>query len=494
MPLVVAGLIAGAGAASAGTSRTEAIDRARAYAFYPWRATADNLDAPCDPAYETAYTAGDFLGVAYKWGGFDSLFQFSQKLAGGYGAGTTTYDQVFSCMTGVDCSGFVSRVWNTSSKYGTSTFEQISHEIAASQLLPGDAFNDAGTHCALYSHTLSSGEPYLIEAVYFNTHLNATGGWSYVDGFTAIRYDDITGTEVGNPPGTLSNPIAVDALPFTDSRSTVNAPSDLLDGCAASPGSNESGREVIYRVEVTEPGMLTASVSDDAGADIDVHLYGSSNTSDCLARGDAIFTLAVDCGTYYVVADTFRSSSGDLAGAYDLTIALSPSGGTCEGGAPSYDPLGGPGGACAYPDHPALPFCNPTLGADVCIYTTGEDSTSFCSRACAAGDPCSDIPGGGCCQDIGDGELYCMTGDFCPDAPGDDDQASTPDAGAGTGTDDDVDVDVDGDGHGDGGCAAAGGASGLATTLLALLLLAIRRPRGRTTGGARSRGRRSRRR
>ncbi|HUS65787.1 MAG TPA: hypothetical protein VMZ28_14650, partial [Kofleriaceae bacterium] len=86
----------GAAPASAG-SRTEALDRARAYAFYPWRVEAPNLEASCDPAYETAYTEGDFLGVAYKWGGFDSLFQFSEKLADGYGAGTTTYDEVFSC-------------------------------------------------------------------------------------------------------------------------------------------------------------------------------------------------------------------------------------------------------------------------------------------------------------------------------------------------------------------------------------------------------------
>ncbi|HUS62897.1 MAG TPA: hypothetical protein VMZ28_00090, partial [Kofleriaceae bacterium] len=446
--------------------------------------------------YETAYTEGDFLGVAYKWGGFDSLFQFSEKLADGYGAGTTTYDEVFSCMTGVDCSGFVSRVWGTSQKYGTSTFSQITHEIPVGQLLPGDAFNDAGTHCALYSHTLDSGEPYLIEAVYFNTHLNATGGWSWVDGFKSIRHDDITGTSVADPAGTLNHPIDVGALPYTDSRDTTSAPSDLLDGCAAAAGSNESGREFVYRVEVTQPGMLTASVADDAGADIDVHLYGSWNTSDCAARGDATFTAPVDCGTYYVVADTFRSSGGDLAGAYDLTISQAPSGGACGDGAPAYEPLGGLGAACAYPEHEALPFCNPTLGgADVCIYTSGEGSTSFCSRPCAAGDDCGDMPGGGCCQDIGSGELYCMTADFCPDdAPdGDDDQSSGPDGGPGEGGGEGG--GGGGGGSGDdasgGGCAAGGG--GGAWLALLGLALALRRS-GRTRGDARSRGRRSRRR
>ena len=50
-----------------------------------------------------------------------------------------------------------------------------------------DAFNDAGFHCALYSHMMANGEPFMYEAVNFNTHVNVTGGWSYVDGFKAAH-------------------------------------------------------------------------------------------------------------------------------------------------------------------------------------------------------------------------------------------------------------------------------------------------------------------
>ena len=72
--------------------------------------------------------------------------------------------------------------------------------------------------------------------------------------------------------------------------------------------------------------MLTVAVSDDAGSDIDVHLYSSFNANDCLARNDTMFTQAVDCGTYYIVADTFTNASNKaLVGNYHLTVSFTPS-------------------------------------------------------------------------------------------------------------------------------------------------------------------------
>ena len=71
----------------------------------------------------------------------------------------------------------------------------------------GPDFIDPGHHVVQFTHMQNNGEPFFYEAANYTTHTNSYGGWSYVDGYDAIRYDDITGTTVSNPVGTLSNPI-----------------------------------------------------------------------------------------------------------------------------------------------------------------------------------------------------------------------------------------------------------------------------------------------
>jgi len=469
-------------AASADITRTEVIDRAKAYAFHPWRCTAANLTASCWSSYESLYVPGDYLGVAYKWGGFAALFEFDQDIANGYGAGDAPGGDVYSCVTGVDCSGYVSRTWR-SGHYTTSSMSDVSSSIALGSRLPGDAFNQAGYHIVLYSHTLANGEPFIYEAAGFNVATNATGGWSYLDGYSPIRYDDITGTSAANPVGTLSNPIVVDTLPatYTDTlRNTADAPSDLIDGCGASPGSNESGREYIYEVHVPEPGQLTATITEDDGSmDVDVHLFESLNTNDCVARDDESLTYPVDCGTYYVVVDTFHSSTnGERPGPYDLMIALTPSGDSCGSGPPSYDYEGKLGDPCAYPGNPNLPYCSTTFGAETCIYTSGTNSFSFCSLSCESQADCDALPGGGCCEDLGNNEYYCLVQSLCSTNPGDPDagivvgpDASLPggaDAGhGGPGPSGDGDAGIGANEPGSGGCRTQDRSGG--GTLLLLL-------------------------
>ena len=143
--------------ASAQISRTEVMDRAEAYVYYPWQASADNLSASCVSDYDSAYQPGAQLGVAYDWGGFASLFQFDQRLEDGYGAGSPAFGDVFWCTVGVDCSGYVSRAWHTNQKYGTATIHEVSSAIAVDSMLPGDAFNKASYHIALFTHVFEVG-------------------------------------------------------------------------------------------------------------------------------------------------------------------------------------------------------------------------------------------------------------------------------------------------------------------------------------------------
>ncbi len=456
-------------------SRTEVLDRAKAFVFYPWRASAANQSGSCPASYQPMYVPGDQMGVAYKWGGFKSLFQFSEDIDNGRAAGKAAGGDVLSCTTGVDCSGFVSQIWKRSWKYGTATLHEISSSLPAENMLVGDIFNEAGYHTAMFSHFLDNGEPYMLEAVFNNTHINATGGWTWVDGFIPRRFDNIVGTTASNPVGTLNNPIQVASFPYADSRNTQTSPSDLLDGCGVSPGTNETGHEFIYQIEVAVPGQLTVSVSDDISADIDVHLASSWNTNDCMARHDSAFTQTVDCGTYYVIADTYGGDGN--AGNFDLTIDFAANGNACGPGPAGYDFDGALGDACAYPNNPNLPFCNNSLDdSEVCLYTASD---SFCSKACESNADCEGMPGGDCCEDIGSGEFYCINDNLChgtdpedpedpenPEDPQDPEDPENPedpeDPGMG---------DNPADGESDGGGCQTGGRSGTSTGLGLLLSL-----------------------
>jgi MYXO-CTERM domain-containing protein len=406
----LAAITAVAGSASAVT-RDEVMTRALSYASHPWTSTSANQTATCSAAYKSLDPPGDYVGVAYNWGGYQSLFEYDKNLVAGFGAGAQETDGVLSCTAGVDCSGFVSKTWDAG-HFTTSDLATTSGSIAAAALLPGDVFNKAGYHVTMFTSSLASGAPSMVEAVGYNVHTNVTGGWSYVKGFTPLRYNAITGTMVAPPVGTPSAPILINSFPYSDSRNTANSTSVTLGGCGLAPNTSEAGPEYVYQTTFTQPGTLDVSVTYDAGVDVDVELFAPLTTFACTARGDTAFSKQVGCGTYSIVADTFASKS--KAGNYTLHASFTPSGQPCSAvPGPSFNPKGKLGDACAYPGHPNLPYCNENLGgSDTCIYGSGG---SYCSKACATDPDCAGMPGGGCCQDIsGKGEFYCQAGASCP--------------------------------------------------------------------------------
>ena len=458
-------LLASAGLASA-LPRSEVMARAKSFAYHPWSFTSANASASCSSSYASVHVPGDYIGLPYDWGGYMTLFEFDQGITAGLGAGSYPDDGVLSCTVGLDCSGFVSKCWDIGHNT-TSSIPSIAPTIAVGQMLPGDVFNEAGYHVALYSHKLGNGEPVMYEALGYNVHINATEGWSHVNGYIPRRHPSLTGTTASDPLGTPVNPILVSGFPYTDSRDTTQSGSDLLDGCAASPTKAETGREYVYQVTFTKPGKLTATVSDDVGVDIDIHLYTSMSTNDCVARNDTTLTMDVDCGTYYLVADTFKGAT-EYPGPYTLIADFVPSGGPCGNGPPGYSPSGALGEPCGYPGDPNLPFCNPNLGSDTCLYTSTD---SFCSKPCATDADCAGIVGG-CCGDIGGGELYCFEASYCgstqppdpqgpPDAGGDP-PVEPPDGGSmgGSGGSTGVGGDTALGGAAPGGGAPGGGAAG----------------------------------
>jgi hypothetical protein len=158
---------------------------------------------------------------------------------------------------------------------------------------------------------------------------------------------------------------------------------------------------------------LTAAVQDEGGVDIDVHVYRALNEADCVARHDAVVSLEVGCGSVYVVADTYTAAGGDQPGPYALTIDLEPSGQPCGVPDPVYQPSGGVGDPCDVDGSGGAPFCNPNLGAVVCIYSSDASAVSFCSYPCAVDADCGvDFPGG-CCAELDVDYSACLPADWC---------------------------------------------------------------------------------
>lgn len=124
--------------------------------------------------------------------------------------------------------------------------------------------------------------------------------------------------------------LCVDRFPYTNTNDTTTSPRSTFDryDCAAS--SDESGNEVIYRVEVPASGFLSAAVFEGAGVDVDVHILSALDSQACVSRGNLQAKADVTPGTWFVVVDTYVSAGVPQAGSYRVDIGfIRPSEGAC---------------------------------------------------------------------------------------------------------------------------------------------------------------------
>ena len=417
-------VICGWSATGQAISRDEVLVRAQSYCYHPWTCASKNLTASCSGSYQSAYAPGDYMGLPYDWGGYVTLFEFDDGIDSGKGAGSYPENGVLGCTVGVDCSGFVSKVWDVG-HFGTATIHNTSHKITSGQVKVGDAFNVPSYHIVLFGGKLSDGWPVFYEAIGYNAQVNSWAGWANVDGFQPIRLDGIQDQGPGPVKGTPVEPIKVTKFPFVQAGDTTKSVSDLFDYYGADTSKKETGPEFVYELEITSPGKLTVSVQDGPGVDIDVHVCSALDTYHCIARHDSLIELeGLGCGTWYVVADTWCNSSGaEFPGPYTITIDFDEQTGSCSAANEPYEFFGEPGDACGYPGDPNLPFCNPNLGGEVCLYSNQlGNKYSFCTFNCGSDYDCqADLPGG-CCEDITGAndpqDFYCLPKSYCePDLP-----------------------------------------------------------------------------
>ncbi|MCA9683437.1 MAG: hypothetical protein KC457_14655, partial [Myxococcales bacterium] len=144
---------------------SEIMNRAWSYANYQAVYGSSHLDNTCAHRSKPDFLKGvPVTGVAYRFGGYQSLSTYDSAVAQGKVIGDISSEGcksancnygVAACANGVDCSGFVSQSW-AASYHTTHYMHQISNEISPAQLIAGDAVNKAGSHVRLVEKNLGN--------------------------------------------------------------------------------------------------------------------------------------------------------------------------------------------------------------------------------------------------------------------------------------------------------------------------------------------------
>ncbi len=128
----------------------------------------------------------------------------------------------------------------------------------------------------------------------------------------------------GRPPlagdGTTGDPFAIDGLPFTHASDTAAAAQrdfDVYDGCASD--ADESGPELIYRLDLEAATAIHLVVVDSGDVDVDLHLLrGEPNTAQCVERNDKEIRRTLEPGTWFLIVDSYVAGGAEKGGPYLL--------------------------------------------------------------------------------------------------------------------------------------------------------------------------------
>ena len=209
------------GSPSACISRSSIISQARNYAFGAFPLSAINLDGACSGRGKPRFLGGAWpttgmafqyyvpmvqgpttgsaappTGMAFDWGGWDTIDGYQAYMRQGLQAGdidihnpvNSSYGEgVEACSRGVDCSGFLTRAWGISAqKYGTYALLDLR------SLKPGDILNDPVRHVALVDTISADGRGvWVYESTTFDNRdrvIYMYHDWSYFSTYQPRRY------------------------------------------------------------------------------------------------------------------------------------------------------------------------------------------------------------------------------------------------------------------------------------------------------------------
>ncbi len=140
-----------------------------------------------------------------------------------------------------------------------------------------------------------------------------------------VLVDDADALDVDAPlftgTGTRVDPVLIDAFPFAHSADTSRAPAGDIDAYPPCDDADESGPELRYRLELSEPTPLRILVLDSPDADVDVHLVEAGGDGEsCIARGDRRIEGDVPAGSWDIIVDTWASGGETFVGEYLLVV------------------------------------------------------------------------------------------------------------------------------------------------------------------------------
>jgi hypothetical protein len=182
--------------------------------------------------------------------------------------------------------------------------------------------------------------------VYYDDRESLAAKWALVNdqdlgggGMWALNHDrghsvlwdlleEAFGRAAPTPPGHRLNPLPIESFPFHDARDTSEGPSNYFNFYACRPDLAEWGREWVYRLDLCQPGRLTALVPDLPAADPDLHLLSAPREDACLARAHARLEADLQPGRYWLVVDTYVDNAVELEGPYTLDVDFAPQAGS----------------------------------------------------------------------------------------------------------------------------------------------------------------------
>ena len=184
--------------------RQTIIDNARAYLNNSKYLSDVNIDTAlqrCSGRTKPGYLnqgARDYPSVPYDWGGFDTVNGYNGYMdPNTYQAGDIWWCNsgcAEACSRGVDCSGFVSRVWGLGTKQSTQSLPGISTRLSSlAELQRGDILNLYDSHVALFNSFAPNGGVNVYEATTDNQDRVVYRTWDLArtNTYTPFRYSDL---------------------------------------------------------------------------------------------------------------------------------------------------------------------------------------------------------------------------------------------------------------------------------------------------------------